>query len=112
MTSSPKPSVHRCGATVITGLTGDRCALIVTVDAAPLNHLGEVGALSDGRATYALDLRYLTPRDRWNIPGQPPSHDRPVHATHACGKPLLDIWLLPPLPPPAPAILNQMETPF
>lgn len=112
MTPSPTPHRHRCGATVITGLTGDRCALVVTVDADPLNTIGEVGALSDGRATYQLDTRYLTPRDRWNIPGQPPSHALPVHATHACGKPLLDIWLLPPLLPPAPAILNQMETLF
>lgn len=110
--TSPTPHRHRCGATVITGLTGDRCALIVTVDAAQLTAAGEVAALTDGRATYRLDTRYLTPRDRWNIPGQPPAHDRPVHATHACGKPPPNDWLLPPAPQLAPAILNQMETPF
>lgn len=109
---SPKAHLHRCGATVITGLTADRCALVVMVDAAPLNHLGEVGALSDHRRTYQLRGQHLQPRDRWNIPGHPPSHALPVHAEHACGKPPPDAWLLPPPPAPAPAILTDLETSF
>lgn len=91
---------HSCGMPVLTGLDADRAALTVTVDPYPLTPLGEVQALRAHRPTYLLTARQLDRRDRWNIPGRPPTHARTVLATHDCtGIP--DTWRLPP-PPPAP----------
>lgn len=107
----PVTTVHRaCGRATITALTGDRCAVIVRVDAALLSPLGEVQAITAGRRTYLARGRYLELRDRWTIPGRVPSHDLPVHAEHTC-QPTPDGWLLP-VPQPAPTILTDMEVPF
>lgn len=102
------PTIHRCGATVLTGLDNDLAALVARVDPEPLTALGEVQALTAGRTTYALRGQALDRRDRWSIPGHPPSHALPVHAEHRCGEPLPADCYLPPLPQPAPAILTEI----
>lgn len=110
-TLKPVTTIHRaCGQPTITALTGDRCGYIVCVDAALLSAVGEVAALTAGRHTYLARGRYLDPRDRWNISGRPPGHDRPVHVEHDC-TPIPGTWLLSALPIPAPTILTS-EVPF
>ena len=73
-----------CQTAVLSGLDADRAALAVTVTAHALTASGEAWALQSGLATYQLIGRQLYPRDRWNIPGKPPSADRTVLATHDC----------------------------
>ena len=73
-----------CQTAIITGLDADRAALPVTVTAHALTASGEAWALQLGLATYQLTGRQLYPRDRWNIPGKPPSADRTVLAAHDC----------------------------
>lgn len=101
-----------CGQPLLVGLDGDAAAFPARVDPRPLNPVGEVEALTAGRATYVLRLGALDRRNRWNIPGRPPSHQVPVHVAHDCAQPLPDAWLLPALPQPAPAILTPEEIPF
>jgi len=104
------PTLHRpCGQPTFTALTGDRCAVIVRVDTPPLSPTGEVAALTAGRRTYAARGKYLEPRDRWTIPGRPPSADNHVHAEHTC-QPIPATWLLPPAPEPT--IPTDMEVLF
>jgi len=112
MNRQAKPVRCRCGATVLTGLDNDYAALVVVVDNSPITATGEVGALTAGLATYCLRGGALDRRDRWSIPGHPPSHELPVHAQHVCSQPIPDGWLLPPLPVPPPAILVDLEVPF
>lgn len=107
-----KATRHRCGAEVLTGWDGDRAALFVVLDAGLLNVIGEVAALASGRRTYRLWRSGLDRRDRWNIPGHPPSLDLPVHAEHRCGEVIHRDHLLPPPATPAPSILTCEEIPF
>lgn len=89
-----------CAAPVLTGLDADRCALTTTVDAYALTPAGEVWALRDGRRTYTLHRGQLDRRDRWNIPGHPPSPQRTVLATHTCHQPIPLEHHRPPTPRP------------
>lgn len=91
-------TVHQCGAHVLVGLDADRCALVARVEPYPLTALGEVEALRAGRWTYRLLQGALDRRDRWNIPGKPPTAEVPVLAEHVCGQPLPATWLAPPPP--------------
>jgi len=90
-----------CQTAIITGLDADRAALAVTVTAHALTASGEAWALQSGLATYQLTGRQLYPRDRWNIPGKPPTADRTVLAAHDCDLVIPDEHRRP-LPPPAP----------
>lgn len=113
MNPSLKTQAHRCGAQVITGWDGERCALFVTLDPSPLTPTGEVAALTAGRATYQMRRGRIDRRDRWNIPGHPPSLDLPVIAEHRCDEVIHRQWLLDIPPAPAPAILvPDEEIPF
>ncbi len=112
MNRSPKAHRHRCGAAVLTGLDGDLAALAVTVDAALLSAVGEVHALTLRRRTYQLYRGALDRRDRWNVPGHPPSLDLPVHVEHRCGEVIHRDHLLEIPPAPAPAIVTPEEIGF
>ena len=103
---------HRCGAQVLAGWDGDRCALYVTLDPSPLNLTGEVAALTAGRRTYRVRSGRPDLRDRFSIPGHPPSPDLTVLAEHRCGEVIHRAWLLPPPPVSAPSILTSEEIPF
>lgn len=79
----------RCGAPVLAGLDADRAALTATCDLAPVDEIGELIALSQGRATYDLvgntrqkEIEY---RYEWNIKAR---RRYPVLAAHKCGAPL------------------------
>jgi len=85
----------------LSGLDADRAALPVTVTAHALTASGEAWALQLGLATYQLTGRQLYPRDRWNIPGKPPSAERTVLAAHDCDL-VIPAEHRRPLPPPAP----------
>jgi hypothetical protein len=79
----------QCGALILTGLDGDRCAGVARVDTTALAPIGEAVAIIAGRATYALyritGRVELTRRDRWSIAGAP-AGTRPydVVAAHTC----------------------------
>lgn len=107
-----KPFIHRCGASVISGWDADRCAVFITLDSRPLSPLGEVAALASGRRTYYVRAGRPSRRDRWSIPGHPPSLDLPVHAEHRCGEVIHRDHLLELPASPAPSILTSEETPF
>jgi hypothetical protein len=85
----------------LSGLDADRASLPVTVTAHALTDTGEAWALQLGLATYQLTGRQLYPRDRWNIPGKPPSADRTVLAAHDCDLNIPAEHRRPP-PPPTP----------
>lgn len=102
----------RCGVDILTGLDGDRAALLVAVDNSPITAQAEVTALTGRRRTYELRLGALDLRNRWTIPGRPPSPSRPVLVEHDCNQPVPRTWLLPPDPIPAPPILVDQEVPF
>ena len=89
----------RCHLIVLRGLDAAMCALTVLADPRHLSPAGEAAALTEDRATYALDHRELVPRTRWTIPGRPPSPTRTVLAEHRCHHPVPDHWTLPPAPP-------------
>lgn len=76
-----------CHANVLTGLDADRCALPVTADPTPLDAVGELLAVTTGRATLDLTLSplRLDHRDRWRIRSRRPAV---VLAEHRCGQPL------------------------
>jgi hypothetical protein len=90
--------IHPCHAPILAGLDGDACALPVMVDPYPLTPAGEVWALTAGRVTYHLLRGALDPRNRWSIPGHPPTADRPVLAAHRCSEPVPPEHRLPPVP--------------
>lgn len=99
-----KVVIHRdCGLPTVAGFDADRCALDAWCDPAQLTADGEAWALLDGRATYELRVDRLERRDRWTIPGRPPSHELPVLAAHRCHAPIPAAWRL----PPAPATLTR-----
>ncbi|GII63561.1 hypothetical protein Skr01_36460 [Sphaerisporangium krabiense] len=78
-----------CGATVLAGLDADRAAMNAVVDLAPVDEMGEVIAIAQGRATYDLvgdsrrkELEY---RYEWNIRAK---RRYPVLVAHKCGAPI------------------------
>lgn len=89
---------HSCGADVLTGLDGHRCAFSVVLDVYLLSALGEVEVLRSGRRTYNYARGQIRPRNIWNIPGHIPSYQNVVLADHSC-RPMPDTWVLPKLPP-------------
>lgn len=89
-----------CQTAILTGLDADVAALTANVTATALTASGEVWALTNGLWTYELTARRLYRRDRWNIPGKPPSASRTVLADHDCDLPIPDEHRRP-LPPPA-----------
>lgn len=91
-----------CQTAVLSGLDGDRAALPITVTAHALTATGEAWALTNGLPTYELIGRQLYPRDRWNIPGKPPSAGRTVLAAHDCDLTIPAEHRRPPAPPSAP----------
>ena len=91
-----------CQTAVLSGLDADRAALPITVTAHALTATGEAWALTNGLPTYELAYRQLWPRDRWNIPGKPPTADRTVLAAHDCDLIIPAEHRRPPAPPPAP----------
>ena len=94
--------VHpRCHQPILAGLDADVAALSVAVDPYPLTPAGEVWALQSGRRTYALSRGALERRDRWSIPGRPPSPKLPVLAEHACDSPVPPQHRAPPIPTPS-----------
>lgn len=97
--------VCRCHAPILAGLDGEVAAFSVAVDPYALTPAGEVEALRQSRRTYDLDQMRLSQRDRWTIPGRPPTPARPVVAEHRCGHPIPDDWKAP--PPPRPATASQ-----
>lgn len=72
---------RRCGADVLVGLDGDRCALPATVDPRPAGPADELRALAAGRDSYDLAADELTHRTRWHVLGP---RRAPVHVAHAC----------------------------
>jgi hypothetical protein len=88
----------KCRAPILRGLDAERAALLATVDIKPIDEIGEVIALTQGRHTYDLvgsrDRKELEYRYEWNIKSK---RRYPVHAAHKCGTPPL------PAPPPPPA---------
>jgi len=81
----------RCGAPVMVGLDHDNCAMPAICDPAPLNALGEVQALMEGRTTYELsrilNTYVLDYRDADNIKAHPAGSGAlfEVLAAHKCG---------------------------
>jgi len=82
-----------CGATIVTGLDGDRCAFTATADLAPLTWAGEIAAWLDGRATFELAARELW----WRTELQ---RQRPAEFAalpeHRCRDPIPDLWITQP----------------
>ena len=75
-----------CRATVLIGITD---GLTLRLDPARLDLPTEIAALADGRLTYDLHPdRHAVWRSARRIRDWPDHH--PVHATHACHRPLLD----------------------
>jgi hypothetical protein len=73
----------RCGAPTLVGLDDHVAARLATIDPQPLDELGELAAILDGRRTYALERdRRIHQRDRWRV-GQRLGLDT-VHADHRC----------------------------
>lgn len=98
----------RCGQPVLQGLDADRAALTATCDIAPINEIGELVALAQGRRTYDLVGGYqrkeLEYRYEWNIKKK---RRYPVLAEHKCGHPLHEHAT----PTPAPERKPANETP-
>ena len=109
-TRTPRIRVHPpCHQPILAGLDANRCALSVMVDPYPLTPAGEVWALQSGRRTYALSRGELERRDRWSIPGRPPSPKLPVLVEHACDTPVPPEHRAPPPPsPPRPATPEEI----
>jgi hypothetical protein len=83
-----------CNAHVITGLDSNLAALAITADPTPLDQLGELTALTQGRRTVTLEpdgprRLVLNYRDAGRIRHRPPGGLRyDVLPEHACGRPL------------------------
>jgi hypothetical protein len=100
LTRRTRLRTHRpCSVLTVAGFDSDRAALDAWCDPHPLTNAGEVEALLDDRWTYELVGQRLERRDRWNIPGHPPSHELVVLASHVCDSPIPAGWRLPPAPP-------------
>jgi hypothetical protein len=84
---------HTCDAHVITGLDDNIAALAVIADPTPLDQLGELTALTQGRRTFTLETDgprlVLNYRDAGRIQHRPPcGHRYDVLPSHTCGRPL------------------------
>lgn len=88
-----KPYVcPRCRAQCLRGDDHDRCALVATVDTAPVDALGEVMAILSGLATFTIeptrgmnskpDVFELFHRSWWHYA----THDHPILVEHRCRK--------------------------
>lgn len=84
MNPTPKIQKCRCGEPVLVGWSADMCAVSVTLDVYPMTAAGEVSALRQGLPTYRIKNGKLKLRDRYTIPGHPPSHHNIVVRTHHC----------------------------
>lgn len=84
---------ERCGAPVLRGDDHDECALVVTVDLDPVDPVGEMVAILDGRPTFDL-LKQAAQRGRktghalyyrepWHVHSDRP-HKGTVHRAHRC----------------------------
>jgi hypothetical protein len=72
-----------CGAPVLAGLDGDRCALSVVADREPTSGaLGELRALMAGLETYSLVQGELGHRDDFHHRAARSRH--PIHVEHRC----------------------------
>lgn len=95
---------RRCNDVVVIGLDATQCAIEVHVDPQPLNSLGELLALAEGRRTLSLVAtaggRVLEPRrpeDIRRLPPATPGIREDVLREHRCGTG----------PPPPPAICSS-----
>ena len=99
-----------CRAVVLAGLDRDWLALDTTLDAQPVDNLGEALALIQGRRTFDLRPtrshgshgRLMEERNAWRI-SNPWQLPYPVHAEHRCGQPL------PAAPPPTPTAASGAD---
>jgi hypothetical protein len=80
----PTPHVCTCHHTILTAWDADTCAWLTHLDPYALTPHGEIWALTTGRTTYKLTPRGIHQRDRYNIPGNPPSTTLIVLPTHTC----------------------------
>jgi hypothetical protein len=100
----------RCGACVLRGLDGERCALAATADPGPLDPAGEMQALIIGRATYWLrhigGRWEIDRRSSFDIAAQP-AGTVDVIAEHKCGTAIPANG--PPIKNPAPRIARSDE---
>lgn len=102
---------RRCTQPNLTGLDADTCALTVHLEPMALTPAGEVWALQHNRPTYQLHPIWgITPRDRWNTPGNPPSQTTVIVTTHKCAEPIPTDYRLH-LPPRAHTQTTQSEHP-
>lgn len=76
----------RCGTAVLCGPDGDVAALMVMVDAAPVDAVRELRALAGGRRSYdriGAELHWRT--TQWQVRPEPAGCGRfPVHVDHEC----------------------------
>jgi hypothetical protein len=73
----------KCGASIITALDADMCALLAECDPQPIDNFGEVAALTDGRWTYRLDFGRLDKRSLIQIRATP-ANTITVLQSHRC----------------------------
>lgn len=80
----------KCRAPIIRGLDAEKAALLAICDIQPIDQIGELVALTQGRPTYDLignaHRKELEYRYEWNIKSE---RRYPVHAAHRCGTPPL-----------------------
>lgn len=84
-----------CGSQILTGLDADWLGINTTLDAQPVDQLGEALALLQGRRTYNLRPtggyndhgRAMEERNAWRI-SHPTRRPWPIHAEHRCHSPL------------------------
>ncbi len=97
LTSKARIHTHRpCGIPTLAGFDNHTAALDAWCDLAQLSPTGEALALLDNRRTYRLwNGTELRRRDRWTIPGHPPTENLPVFAEHRCHQPIPATWTIP-----------------
>lgn len=113
LTGKARIVTHRtCGIPTLAGFDDHVAALDAWCDLGQLTAEGELRALLDGRQTYRLwNGRELRRRDRWNIPGHPPTQRAPVFAEHRCHHPIPATWCMPPTSHNTPTPVTE-EIPF
>lgn len=112
LSQTPQPTqCPTCHQPTITALDSHRAAITAKVDPYPLTPHGEVWALQHNRATYQHTPTSLTRRDRWNIPGRPPTQTRTVLTEHRCHQPIPQQHIRPAAPKP-PQRPQEDQCPF